>query len=133
MSESNEKYKRFRLSVPWGDETVLGWCRAQVNLSYSLRMLIKDYVAKNGFADPTCGEPPRKSPGRPPKSAVEDADLDRAEADAEVVSGNAMGAPDLQKEVPVVSAQPAAPVSEDEDEDMGSFFAQRRGQSMGRL
>ncbi len=60
--------KRFRLTVPAEDVSVLRWIEAQQNQSYSIRQLIRDAIRRNGYADVTCSEVeqlPRR--GRPPK------------------------------------------------------------------
>ena len=64
--------KRYRFTVPLADESVLEWCENQANLSFSLRMLVREYIAKHGMTDATCGEviqAPRR--GRPPKEDAE--------------------------------------------------------------
>lgn len=45
---------RFRFSSPSSDKIVNGWVSAQRNLSSSLRIVIKEYVARHGFSDVTC-------------------------------------------------------------------------------
>ena len=45
---------RFRISVPDNDKLVLEWIDAQVSISSSIRMLIKEDVARNGMGDVTC-------------------------------------------------------------------------------
>lgn len=53
--------KRFRLSVPEEDETVKEWLENQVNYSVSIRLLIRQDIAKHGFSDVMCREiMPRK-------------------------------------------------------------------------
>ena len=53
--------KRFRLSVPEEDETVKEWLENQVNYSVSIRLLIRQDIAKHGFSDVMCRESmPRK-------------------------------------------------------------------------
>lgn len=64
--------KRYRFTVPLADESVLEWCENQANLSFSLRTLVREYIAKHGMTDATCGEvvqAPRR--GRPPKEDTE--------------------------------------------------------------
>lgn len=67
MNMKNQKpgSRRYRFSVPDADESVIEWVQVQSNLSYSIRTLIKDYVSRRGYSDATCGQPGRKSPGRP--------------------------------------------------------------------
>ena len=64
--------KRFRVSVPETDESVLAWIGAQSDLSNSVRALIRESIERNGYRDATCYpvvQQPRR--GRPPKN-VED-------------------------------------------------------------
>lgn len=69
--------KRFRVSVPETDESVLAWIGAQSDLSNSVRALIRESIERNGYRDATCYpvvQQPRR--GRPPKNMgdeVEDA------------------------------------------------------------
>lgn len=65
MKNQKPGSKRYRFSVPDADESVIEWIQVQSNLSYSVRTLIKDYVSRRGYTDATCGQPGRKSPGRP--------------------------------------------------------------------
>lgn len=68
--------KRFRVSVPETDESVLAWIGAQSDLSNSVRALIRESIEKNGYRDATCYpvvQQPRR--GRPPKSAEDEADV----------------------------------------------------------
>lgn len=61
--------RRFRVSVPDADESVLEWIGAQSDLSASVRALIRDAIERNGYRDATCypvQQQPRR--GRPPKS-----------------------------------------------------------------
>ena len=84
--------KRFRVSVPETDESVLAWIGAQSDLSNSVRALIRESIERNGYRDATCypvQQQPRR--GRPPKVAddesvdavaVESADEPRDETPA---------------------------------------------------
>ena len=99
--------KRFRVSVPETDESVLAWIGAQSDLSNSVRALIRESIERNGYRDATCYpvvQQPRR--GRPPKSAEDEAeDVTVLEPVAEPVAQ-----PDEMVTEPV--AQPAAvPVS----------------------
>ena len=61
--------RRFRVSVPEADESVLAWIGAQSDLSASVRSLIRDAIERHGYRDATCypvQQQPRR--GRPPKS-----------------------------------------------------------------
>lgn len=67
--------KRFRVSVPETDESVLAWIGAQSDLSNSVRALIREAIERNGYRDATCYpvvQQPRR--GRPPKSAEDEAE-----------------------------------------------------------
>lgn len=60
--------RRFRVSVPEADESVLAWIGAQSDLSASVRALIRDAIERHGYRDATCypvTQQPRR--GRPPK------------------------------------------------------------------
>ena len=64
--------KRFRVSVPDADESVLAWIGAQSNFSESVRALIRESIERNGYRDATCypvQQQPRR--GRPPKNTDE--------------------------------------------------------------
>jgi hypothetical protein len=61
--------RRFRVSVPEADESVLAWIGAQSDLSVSVRSLIREAIERHGYRDATCypvQQQPRR--GRPPKS-----------------------------------------------------------------
>mgnify|MGYP000440756037 CR=1 FL=1 len=65
--------KRFRVSVPEVDESVLAWIGAQSDLSASVRALIREAIERNGYRDATCYpvvQQPRR--GRPPKQSFDD-------------------------------------------------------------
>lgn len=67
--------KRFRVSVPETDESVLAWIGAQSDLSNSVRALIRESIERNGYRDATCYpvvQQPRR--GRPPKNVEDEAD-----------------------------------------------------------
>lgn len=60
--------RRFRVSVPEADESVLAWIGAQSDLSASVRSLIREAIERYGYRDATCypvQQQPRR--GRPPK------------------------------------------------------------------
>ena len=61
--------RRFRVSVPEADESVLAWIGAQSDPSASVRSLIREAIERHGYRDATCypvQQQPRR--GRPPKS-----------------------------------------------------------------
>lgn len=74
--------KRFRVSVPETDESVLAWIGAQSDLSNSVRALIRESIERNGYRDATCypvQQQPRR--GRPPKQSFDD-EVDAPESTA---------------------------------------------------
>lgn len=76
--------RRFRVSVPDADESVLEWIGAQSDLSASVRALIRDAIERNGYRDATCypvQQQPRR--GRPPKQAEQ---VDQAEQSEQFVT-----------------------------------------------
>ena len=76
--------RRFRVSVPDADESVLEWIGAQSDLSASVRALIRDAIERNGYRDATCypvQQQPRR--GRPPKQAEQ---VDHAEQSEQFVT-----------------------------------------------
>ena len=77
--------RRFRVSVPDADESVLAWIGAQSDLSASVRTLIREAIERYGYRDATCypvQQQPRR--GRPPKQAEQ---LDQA-VQLETVDGH---------------------------------------------
>lgn len=79
--------KRFRVSVPETDESVLAWIGAQSDLSNSVRALIRESIERNGYRDATCYpvvQHPRR--GRPPKNTDEAEDATVLEPVAEPVA-----------------------------------------------
>lgn len=50
----SEVKSRHRLSIPQSDTTTLEWLKAQSSMSASIRFLIREYVSKCGYTDPTC-------------------------------------------------------------------------------
>ena len=77
--------KRFRVSVPETDESVLVWIGAQSDLSNSVRALIRESIERNGYRDATCypvQQQPRR--GRPPKN-TDEVDESQSEADDTIV------------------------------------------------
>ena len=98
--------KRFRVSVPETDESVLAWIGAQSDLSNSVRALIRESIERNGYRDATCYpvvQQPRR--GRPPKNTDEAEDVTVSEMIKPVVE------PD--DEVATTSAAVPMPVHEE--------------------
>ena len=54
MAKVAQNMERYRVSVPPNDKTVLEWIKAQSNLSFSFRELVKDFVGTYGIVDVTC-------------------------------------------------------------------------------
>lgn len=80
--------RRFRVSVPDADESVLAWIGAQSDLSASVRTLIRDAIERHGYRDATCypvQQQPRR--GRPPKQLDQAAQANQAEP-LETVDGH---------------------------------------------
>lgn len=80
--------RRFRVSVPEADESVLAWIGAQSDLSASVRSLIRDAIERHGYRDATCypvQQQPRR--GRPPKLTEQVVQADQAEQ-LETVDGH---------------------------------------------
>lgn len=83
--------KRFRVSVPETDESVLAWIGAQSDLSNSVRVLIRESIERNGYRDATCYpvvQQPRR--GRPPKNTDEAEDATVPEMTEPVVEPDEM-------------------------------------------
>lgn len=80
--------RRFRVSVPEADESVLAWIGAQSDLSASVRSLIREAIERHGYRDATCypvQQQPRR--GRPPKLTDQAVQADQAEQ-LETVDGH---------------------------------------------
>lgn len=127
--------RRFRVSVPDADESVLEWIGAQSDLSASVRALIRDAIERHGYRDATCypvTQQPRR--GRPPKQADQS---DRAEnlvtIDGHQIAAQSIGIlmpkPELDHELLMVPAShDGAPdesrheseILDDSDESAGS-------------
>lgn len=54
MANMTQDAKRYRFQVPAADESVQAWLASQINISSSLRLLIREDIQKNGFSDVTC-------------------------------------------------------------------------------
>ena len=144
----NQSMDRFRVSVPSNDKTVIEWIANQANLSYSFRVLVKEYVREHGLTDATCMEivPGGRRRGRPRKDltdvvsaaqeAYEDDVVDEEEIetdDVEVKSETVAPAKKTQKTEPEPKVEtkentttPATKVSTDEDgfvDDIDGFFS----------
>lgn len=72
MSNMTATAKRYRLQVPAEDISVQEWIEAQINISTSIRQLIRDDIMKNGYTDVTCRrveQGPKR--GRPTNAELE--------------------------------------------------------------
>lgn len=84
---SNNSPKRYRISVPLDDVSVIEWMSCQHSLSLSLRQLIKAAIEVNGMRDYFASDSgevvqkPRR--GRPPKRDDE-ADTDEVVNEAKI-------------------------------------------------
>ena len=122
--------RRFRVSVPDADESVLEWIGAQSDLSASVRALIRDAIERNGYRDATCypvQQQPRR--GRPPKQLDQAVQADQAEQpethvtiDGHQIAAQSIGIlmpkPELDHELLMVPApHDAASVAPDEPSD----------------
>lgn len=100
MSEQNDpKESRRRIRVPAKDRTVNAWMDDQDDLSASLRLVVRDYIRRNGMGDVMCQpvvQEPRR--GRPPK--IED------EADAGVAQDQVQDSDDDEETVDEVEVSP---------------------------
>lgn len=52
--ERGPKTIRYHFSAPASDVQIAEWIEAQHNFSSSIRLVIKDYIAKHGMIDATC-------------------------------------------------------------------------------
>lgn len=72
MSNMTKTAKRYRLQVPAEDISVQEWIEAQINISTSIRQLIRDDIMKHGYTDVTCRrveQGPKR--GRPTNAELE--------------------------------------------------------------
>lgn len=98
--------RRFRVSVPEADESVLAWIGAQSDLSASVRSLIRDAIERHGYRDATCypvQQQPRR--GRPPKLTEQAEQLETVDGHPIAQSiGILMPKPELDHELLMVPA-----------------------------
>lgn len=98
--------RRFRVSVPEADESVLAWIGAQSDLSASVRSLIRDAIERHGYRDATCypvQQQPRR--GRPPKLTEQTEQLETVDGHPIAQSiGILMPKPELDHELLMVPA-----------------------------
>lgn len=71
MAEKTSR-RYVKLSIPLADTTVIEWLNNQESMSDSIRMLIRDDVAKNGYGDLFCREIiPGAKRGRPTNAELQ--------------------------------------------------------------
>lgn len=113
--------RRFRVSVPDADESVLAWIGAQSDLSASVRSLIREAIERHGYRDATCypvQQQPRR--GRPPKLTEQAEQLETVDGHPIAQSiGILMPKPELDHELLMVPAS-HEDVTDEPDESAGS-------------
>ena len=77
MSNMTTTAKRYRLQVPAEDISVQEWIEAQINISTSIRQLIREDIMKNGYTDVTC----RRVEQGPKRGRPTNAELERRAAE----------------------------------------------------
>lgn len=60
-----DNMRRMRLNIPEQDLSVTEWLDKQLDASASIRAVIRDYIQRNGYTDPTCGRVEQIRRGRP--------------------------------------------------------------------
>lgn len=116
--------RRFRVSVPDADESVLAWIGAQSDLSASVRSLIREAIERHGYRDATCypvQQQPRR--GRPPKLTEQAEQLETVDGHPIAQSiGILMPKPELDHELLMVPASHEDVTDEPEilDDSVGS-------------
>lgn len=117
--------RRFRVSVPDADESVLAWIGAQSDLSASVRSLIREAIERHGYRDATCypvQQQPRR--GRPPKQAEQAEQLETVDGHPIAQSiGILMPKPELDHELLMVPASHEDATDEPEILDDSDEFA----------
>lgn len=106
--------RRFRVSVPEVDESVLAWIGAQSDLSASVRSLIREAIERHGYRDATCypvQQQPRR--GRPPKLTDQAEQLETV--DGHPIPDQIAALVEPKMELPMVRASDE---SRDEDVDV---------------
>lgn len=94
--------KRYRLTVPQQDTSVQDWLDAQLNISASIRQLIRDDIIKNGYTDVTCRQVEQGAKrGRPTNAELERRELGSSDAAIPVLSEHEPVVPVVEKQTPV--------------------------------
>lgn len=98
--------KRYRISVPAEDLSVQQWLESQINISISMRQLIREDIQKNGYTDVTC----RMVEQGPKRGRPTNAELERREQAEQQSLEEVPAKPEvIQKTVQQVSVQPEVP------------------------
>lgn len=101
--------KRYRLSVPVMDTSVQKWLDAQINLSISIRHLIRDDIAKHGYTDITCRDVEQGS--EPEASSISGTNSPKKQASKQV-QNDANTAPKTATQTMNIPAPEQAPIPE---------------------
>lgn len=104
------KTKRYRLSVPVEDKLVNKWLSVQANISWSIRVLIREQIRNAGITDVTCGPVAMNMnrtsrAGRPTKEML--AARDRAMMDALGIEQEENEFDQVPEPVPEAAPEPA--------------------------
>lgn len=80
------KRRYIKIGIPLGDTSVLAWLDKQVNMSDSIRALIREDIEKNGYSDIFCREVvPKGKVGRPTNAELQMRQEAQMEAESEGV------------------------------------------------
>lgn len=102
--QNHEGCVRRRLSVPYEDESVIRWLDCQVNMSVSLRSLIREDIRKNGYTDVTCREVVQgPKVGRPSNAEIAARTVVETEEPVQKVTPSVTPVTKPQTEQPIVS------------------------------
>ncbi|BAS11833.1 hypothetical protein AHiyo8_01360 [Arthrobacter sp. Hiyo8] len=101
--------RRVRLTVPAVDESVLAWLDLQDDASASMRMLVRESIARDGYVD-VINKPVEQLPrrGRPPQGETEEQSRP-PQPEAQAAEQQAHEAPAQRAASPARFAEPQAP------------------------
>lgn len=134
--------KHVKVTIPEKDQAVMLWLQEQMNMSYSIRTLIKRHIVENGgeLVDVTCesldslagrvvvkptvelDEKPKARRGRPAKKEISETKTEETKIDEPKVEDAKVSEPKV--ETPKVETKPEVPKVEapkDEPDYSGSF------------
>lgn len=133
--------KHVKVTIPEKDQAVMLWLQEQMNMSYSIRTLIKRHIVENGgeLVDVTCesldslagrvvskptvelDEKPKARRGRPAKKETSEAKNEETKIEEPKVEEPKVSEPKVETkpEVPKVETKPETP--KDEPDYSGSF------------